>query len=239
VARKTRSMTLARLGSEAFVISVGVLIALVADDWRESHSERQAARAGLELVLGDLESDAGEFARQSRSSQRLAGSAAWLIRVWDHPTAATDSLEQAFYRLGLGTSLELSRAAFEGLRDSNRLRSIESDSLRAEIAAYYQVVQPALAKRYEFNFDRVSSLLFSIMPRHVEDIEGESPERLWPPLESSVRLRQPWVEIVKDPQLRTELVWVGRLNAFYVTQVAGAEIRAASLVRSIESHLGR
>ena len=51
-----------RLATEFFIIFIGVLLALAADDYRETQSERREARQSLFLVLADLTADSTEKA---------------------------------------------------------------------------------------------------------------------------------------------------------------------------------
>ena len=125
--------------SEALAIFIAVAVALAADDWRETRSEREEAIESL--VLADLQSDSVEFAEVEDEAGRQAAAAVWLIRNWDRQDNDLDSLETTLYAFSTGTRLQLSRAGFAGLQNANRLRLLESDSIRIGLQRYYQVTQ--------------------------------------------------------------------------------------------------
>ena len=70
---KTLRPLAVRALAEGFAIFAGVLLALVADDWRETRSDRREARESLAVVMADLESDSAINANKpkARGHRRL------------------------------------------------------------------------------------------------------------------------------------------------------------------------
>ena len=225
-----------RLLAEGAAICAGVFMALLADEWRSARSEREEARAGLELILGDLHADSLAFERQRRESRSQAEAAAWLMTVWNSQGPPRDSVENALFKLGVGNTLEISRSAFEGLRDSNRLRFVENESLRSGIKSYYETRQIMLSKFYDLVLAQQFRLEFLTMPPYVENRAGSGSRGLWPANES-VRLRQPWTAISADPQMHSDVIWLGRMRDVYEGRLKTAVDVGAALAQDIRAEL--
>ena len=74
-----------RVGSllrEFLVIFAGVLIALVADDWRTDRDEREQGVQSLRVVEEDLRSDSVELADVFQLAQHHAAASRWLFEHW-------------------------------------------------------------------------------------------------------------------------------------------------------------
>jgi hypothetical protein len=215
----------------------GVLLALVADDWRETRSEREEARESLGVVLSDLRADSLEFAELGAVSRHWTERASWLIHSWDRVDQSVDSVELALFSFSEGGSLQVSRAGFDGLQSANRIRLLESDSLRDQLLEYYQVDQVATLARYE-TLVRRNERLGELLAVHVRDPGGAAAGSMWPVEEQRVRLRHPWPEVATDHLLFQHLIKVGRGSDSLARRMAGGESSAGELRRLILSELG-
>ena len=169
-----RSMSRFRRGAGEFlIIFVGVVLALAADDLRETRSETEEAEESLALVLADLMADSADFASVGEAVDGHVEAAAWLVERWEDPGTDPDSAELALRAFVSGSALQLNSSAFEGLRNSNRLRLIRKDSVRAAILRYFQFQQVAIRDFNERRADRIKALIFEALPRHVHYLGGE------------------------------------------------------------------
>lgn len=234
--REARSR-LRRLLGEALAIFAGVLLALVADDWRETRSEREEARESLRVILSDLRADSLEFAELGAVSRHWTDEASWLIDNWDRLDHSVDSLEIALFTFSEGGSLQVSRAGFDGLQSANRIRVLQSDSLRDQLLKYYQVDQVATLARYE-TLVRRNERLGELLAVHVRDPGGGAAGSMWPVEERRVRLRHPWTEVATDPVLFQHLIKVGRSSDNLARRMGDGESLAGELRRLILSELG-
>jgi hypothetical protein len=231
----TRGVLWRSLG-EALAIFSGVVLALAADDWRETRSEREEARGSLLVVLADLQADSVAFAEVGAVARRWAGVTSWLIENWDRSAHNVDSLETALYTFSDGGGLQLSRAGFDGLQSANRLRLLANDELRARLLQYYQVDQVATRARYETLVERNERLGVLLAP-HVRDPGGIQPGSMWP-VEQRVHLRHAWTEIAADAVLYQHLIKVGRSSDYLAARMAAGEETAGTLRRILLAETG-
>ena len=227
---KTLRPLAVRAFAEGFAIFAGVLLALVADDWRETRSERREAGESLAVVMADLESDSAEYVKVETTARRWTAMAAWLLDDWDGAGRDRDSLEVALYTFSDGESLQLSRAGFDGLESANRLRLLRNDSLRTALLEYYQVAQRERQFRYETVVENNSRLSAALVP-HVIHPAGAEPGSVWPPRERSLRLRRPWSAVAADPELHYAVVRLGR-SVDYLADLMDTGDSLSSALRS-------
>ena len=125
-----------RLLGEFTVIFVSIVLALVADDWRESRSEREEGLDALELILADLESDARGYQHFQERLGEQAQSAADLLQHAEHGSAPGE-IVASYGGVVLYYNFEVGAAAYRGLAGSGGLRLIASDTVVAALASYY------------------------------------------------------------------------------------------------------
>ena len=234
-----RRKTIVRLGGEALAIFAGVAMALIAEDWRQEVGEREEARESLALIATDLRADSAAFASFQRGRARHAYRAAnWLIVNWDDAQLNRDSIEVQLYHFSRGNFLQVSRSAFEGLRDANRLRLLDSEPLRAGLADYYQVQQPAVTTYSEIFFESITGLL-DVLALHQRGLPGGDLEHLWPPAEQRVELLAPWSEISSDRLLHHRVLMAGRVADAGSRVTQDVEDRIAELLALVDAELAR
>lgn len=233
-----RGSVIGRIAAEGLAISLGVLLALAADDWRETRSDRQEARESLGVVLEDLRSDSILFARVGRIASRHTAAAAWMLENWDRIDSPTDSIEQAFYAFSSGERILMSRSAYGGLEASNQLRLLQNDSVRSGLLEYYQGLQVAIVTYDELFWSEGLELLDLLAP-YVRNPGGRDPGSIWPPEVDKVELRTDWPSITADARLHHQIVFVGRYVDFLSDLLASAEAEASRLISLVQIELDR
>ncbi|NNF12070.1 MAG: hypothetical protein HKN72_02535 [Gemmatimonadetes bacterium] len=236
MSRKDGSV-LGRLAAEALAIGLGVVLALAADDWRETRSDRREARESLGVVLEDLRADSSLFARAGRATARHTSAAAWILESWDRAAPPTDSIEEAFYAFSSGARVLMSRSAYDGLEASNHLRLLESDSVRAGLLDYYQERQGTLAT-YDDLFWTEGLELLDLLAPYVRNPGGRDRGSVWPPSADKVELRTDWGTIAADARLHHQIVVTGRYVDFLNDLLVSAEAEASRLIDLLHGELG-
>jgi hypothetical protein len=196
------------------------------------------ARHSLQLLLADLARDSSEFASVRRSMEGHAAAAAWLTENWDRVEVPTDSVEERLYSFSERSVLELSRSAYSGLENANRLRLLDPDSLRMGVLQYYQVSQESIRSWYADIHQLVTRLHFERLGRHVINRGGEEPGVMWPPIEQTLTLRTSWAELTADAELHNVLINYGRLTEYFAgNKLAPGEAAVGELMAQIRREL--
>ncbi|MEM9530320.1 MAG: hypothetical protein AAGA23_05335 [Pseudomonadota bacterium] len=121
---------------EFTVIFVSIVLALLADDWRENRSEQEDGLDALELILADLESEASGFGRFRERLGQQAQAAANLLRLIEEGGSA-EAIAGGHRGVVLYYNFEVGAAAYRGLAGSGGLRLIGNDAVVAALASYY------------------------------------------------------------------------------------------------------
>ena len=223
-----------RAVAEFSIIFVGVMLALFADDFRETREERREAQQSLRIMLADLRSDSLEYATQRATSARWAEASAWLADRWNDPEVPRDSAETALYQFTVRSTLELSAAGFDGLRSANRVRLIDSDSLQTALLQYYQRGQLQYASVYAEIMEIAWALHLEVLAPYVENLAGVD-GATWPPREPRVEMRGSWNSLTSDARLHSHVIWLGRVSGAFVSTMASAEELTGRLRSEIEA----
>ena len=137
-----------RLVAEFFTVFIGVVGALLADDWRERNSERRTAREGLAQVHVDLLLDSTEFLALRESVREQERGAAWLLVHLARPDVPPDSVTRVMSDVTTGRLYQPSGPSYRSLRDGGNLHLLEDTELRGEIVRYYEDTQVYLRELY-------------------------------------------------------------------------------------------
>jgi hypothetical protein len=235
---ENRSMSRFRRGAGEFtIIFVGVVLALAADDFRETRSEAEEAGESLALVYADLVADSLEFVDVGGSTRRHTEAAAWLVERWEDTETDPDSAVLALSAFQTGRNLQLNSSAYEGLLSSNRLRLIKSDSVRAAIVLYYQFRQVAIREFNEGRLSRLETLLYEALPPYVRYLGGEQGGTMLPFQENGMTLRTSFGEVTSDPLVHSEIIWTGRFADFMCQFLLEGEQEASRLMALIRSEI--
>jgi hypothetical protein len=220
------------------IVFVGVLLALAADDIRETRSEASEARQSLGLLLEDVAADSASFASTATAHREEATWIAWLIENWARSELPADSLERAFWVLGTTSSTRLSRSAYSGLESANRLRLLRPDSLQHLIRRYYQDLQPGVEQFQTETRTLERQVGREHLGHYVVGQPGAVPGTMWPVADESVEFRTPWAEIQADVELHYLLVTLGRRMDSLSTRLSEGEVEAGRVLAAIRSVLG-
>ncbi len=131
-----RGKSVTRWLAEFAVIFLSIVLALLADDWRERRSEREEGLDALELILADLRSEASGFAHFQERLREQAESAADLITLIESD-GSPQEVTRAFMGVVLYFNFEVGSAAYPGLVSSGGLRLIGNDTVRTALSGYY------------------------------------------------------------------------------------------------------
>lgn len=125
-----------RLIAEFVVIFLSVILALLADDWRDYRQDRADERANLELIVADIREDGENLRAYARQLEARDDDAVRFLRLLDDPAASTDSLWVLMRRITRDYNHRPVTSAFDGLREAGRLELIQDAELRARILNY-------------------------------------------------------------------------------------------------------
>lgn len=131
-----RGSWIARLATEAVVIFASIVLALVADDWREGRAERAEETRALALIVRDLEDDArGLRTYRDRLADEEEAAARFLTLVG--AGAEPDSLTRTIQGALLTYTHRPTYPSYQGLTQSGRLGLIRDSGLRDHIIGYH------------------------------------------------------------------------------------------------------
>ena len=133
--------TLRRASIEALVIAIGVLTALLADNWNEDRKDRQVAQQFLDGVVLDLKINTEQIKSVKKSASEYKASLEKVILAvqtgensWDSPGSFVEDLVVCTY-LGIPN---ISSIAFDELQSTGSMRLIEDVVFKRSLASYYQ-----------------------------------------------------------------------------------------------------
>ena len=164
-----------KMAGEFVLIVVGVMVALVVDDYRQQRETNEATRAAVSLLIADLERDSVELARVAGYGHGSNANLSALLLNTDRADFPTDSAESAMHNLRLSAPINPVRATFDLLVQQDRLRYIGDIELQSLIVSYYEESQDrvviwnaAYIDSYE-RYARQFARFMSPMARSVEE----------------------------------------------------------------------
>ena len=153
-------MRLKRSFAEFLAVLLGVLGALLVEDFRDWRADRSAEEHALSGLIIDLESDVSELQSVARGAFRRATGAISLITKLDHgaedaflrrsvdsslvQSALDMTFREAFQRVGAENDFDHADATFRELISTGRLETIENADLRRAVSSYYLQAQHVL-----------------------------------------------------------------------------------------------
>jgi hypothetical protein len=126
-----------------FIIVVGVLVALWADQVRAARADASLEVQYLESLVIDLEADLAQFDSADAWSRRQEAAAATVLTLYDgvQPTNSVADLVAAVESAGWQYVPSITRNTIDDLRSTGNLRLIRDPTLRRAIASYYTTVE--------------------------------------------------------------------------------------------------
>jgi hypothetical protein len=125
---------------EVFIVVIGILVALQADDWVRERDDRAAEVAALERLLSEAENTVtylqAEVAYQERTNELRRRATALVDGQEDVPE------QDLPFRIGINTmvmnpTLSPPRTTYDELTASGRLQLVRSDHVREQLALFY------------------------------------------------------------------------------------------------------
>ncbi len=152
---------------ELFIVIVGVLVALVIDQWNDDRLEQAEEVEVLSRIISDIDLDLQAFTRRLNSIDAKEES---LLRVrtalvntgpTDSRQLLRDIIAGADYGWNQGLS---SRATFDDLLGSGRLQIISAPEIRAQLAGYYQYYEDSI-NRIDERETAYPGISYQLVPR--------------------------------------------------------------------------
>jgi len=225
-----------RPAAEFIAIFAGVTLSLFADDYRDSRADRSRERAGLQLILTDLEADTSEIRTVARFSGLRDRAAARFLRLVETPSQP-DSVGLVLRQFIRGAGHSFQSSGFVSLRDADRLSLITNDTLRSALVEYFDEGQVELDQSVAMEQDRRDRLL-AAMAKHVRWPRPRTSESTWPFEDGPVVLTSSWDAARSDG----EFIWtVQDLGSLSQNAHAAAErlmVRNGELRAAIRRELG-
>jgi hypothetical protein len=229
-----RQIPWVRIGAEGIAIVVSILLAFGIQASWESMQDRHSERRALELIHGDLVSDTADLAAAMLYADGYGASARWLTDRWDDSDVDLDSVAEALGRLITDPDVQPQRAAYAGLRDTNGLRLITDDSLRAATVRYFEDIQVNWAENFGRTAARREKLVDLLSP-HLRWLgtpgDGEG-RRL-----ARVLLVSAWTEVQSDNRIAFQLAAMRAMSARSGARARAAADANADLRAMIEAEL--
>jgi len=208
--RALKRVPFARLFAEFGVVFLGVTLSLLADDWRQSRTDRTDERLALEELLADLEAGAVDMGNLRSGSRDDAEATLWIRHALGAPEVNVDSLSSKLGTIYNFYSYQAPAPTYAGLRAGGRLTLVRNDELRRDIIKYYEERQPYITGFFESYYDLWIDLRESV----AWDVEWQLQEGATSNLAyGEIRLKRPWREGPSDPLLHHRLEMFGVLAA--------------------------
>lgn len=170
--RRDALTSIGHLATESLVIFLSIVLALLADDWRESRDLRARERVALELIAHDLEAEARELATYRDRLAREEEAAARFITFAAAGAAPVDSLVSAVQGALITYNYRPSHPSYRGVAQSGQLALIRDPGLRDAIVAYHDD-RVAYLEDLQRNVTTLSDRSTALLQRHVTRRRGE------------------------------------------------------------------
>jgi type II secretory pathway pseudopilin PulG len=236
VNRRSTSRTLTRLVAEFVVIVVGVLVALTADTWINQLADREAERAGLQLILTDLAADTARLWDEIGYARQHDRAAAALLLYEDDPPPP-DSLASTFRSFLFGSPPVFRRAGFLSLREGGRLSLIQNPELRTQIMSYFEEEQVHVQRWMDEHWERWQVLVDHLAP-HVRPPRPRSADSSWP-VTGPMLLTSTWAEMRRDPALDNKFMQTGAAASVAIVYAERLLEVNRALQESVREELGQ
>jgi hypothetical protein len=224
--------------AEFVAIFSGVLLGLLADDWRQLRQEDADAEEALQLILEDLTNDSIELASLRPPLARHVSWTSWLQEHWTREVPAMDSVGLAFRAYGFANSPQLRASAFSSLKDGDRLGLIRDGGLRAQIVEYYEDSHVRLGQYFE-SHDEAQGRLFETLFPYILLLPGREPGSVWPAVRAPTTITSPWADLRADNNVYNRATHFGVTAQLAVRFIDEAQVRNADLRAAIKRRLDR
>ena len=229
LAMKTSRKSIYAVLGQLLLVFVGVVLALAADDWRQSQQDLEEGRAVLESILQDLQADSTMLSRIIEPMAALENAGRLVLSNSDKPDFPADAVEQALDRLFLGAPYVATDAAFRTAVSTGRIDLIPSRSLQNLVVSYFESSQGQIIA---FHAERVlhSLELIDMLGPHLRpsnDVAG------------TYKLDSSWEHIRSDNSLLMKISQVVDWSSFLAVNTKEALEANSDLQRLIFEALDR
>jgi len=204
MADATRGRIAMGLG-ECFIIVVGVLVALAAENWLQNREDAQRARAAIVLLVEDLRADSTSLSQALAPGARRDTLAA---RLFSSPDLSGDSALSLLRALFNSANYLPTRSTFESLLQTDGVRHIGDTELQVALLRYYQETQPNVSVWNQWYLDQYF-LFIERLSRHISPDPATLEEALQERTAQPLELKTPWPEVRDDNQLMMQ-IWYAR-----------------------------
>ena len=123
---------------ELLVVFAGVWLSLLAENWRENRSLREAERVSLIRLARDMEVDITDMkGNQARAATGLEAGA-WIKARSRPPYPPADSLGMKLSEYFTCSMLSVNTSEYTALRSSGLLNNLRDDDFRQKLVAHYE-----------------------------------------------------------------------------------------------------
>src|SRR4051812_35887231 len=129
---------------EIFIIVFAVTLSIWLHGWSEERHEKKVATSFLRGLKSDLMEDIQRLNENKELATRLDSNFVFLHKI----TNTADTVTEAMIGHKLSFSLNSTRpniGRYEGFKSSGKIETIDDDSLKQNILAYYQQTMPDAA----------------------------------------------------------------------------------------------
>jgi len=222
-----------RVVAEFLAIFAGVVLGLLADDWRGTRQDKERESFALEEILADLQGDSAELASVERRA-RLWDTAGLWVAKHRGVSLSPDSAVKAVRPLAFYTVYRPQRAAYVGLRDAAELDLIRDQVLRRQIVDYFETQQPYIESLYgdtsELYWEVTVSSRRSFSVTVPPDAESLRDRVSW-------ELLRPWAEASNDQQFAGAAITLGVAGATVALRTPSVREANAALSAAIAQYL--
>ena len=224
-----------RLAAEFCVIVVGVLVALAADDWRQSRDDRAREQALMNGLHSDLVADSIGLAQIQLINRRWDESSVWLQRrMRMEPVPPVDSVSAQISGVIFHRFYQPVNAAYASLTQAGEMSLIRDPTLRRRITEYYEVRQP-----YMLQFqDHVMNAWYvwsEVFWDYVDVPLPADSSRHWP---AEFRFVGTWQDFEADPRVRPALTSIGVFGGNRAQRVAEVLEANRELAAALRAEIG-
>ena len=132
------------VATEFLIVFVSVVLALLANDWRQRQIDRGQERQALTLILRDLREDSVQLHEYGTQLLRQDSAAAWLVTNIDRPGVPADSVLTAVVGVTRYYNYRPEFPTYDGLKASGRLGLIRDPGLHDAVVRYFDFFVPYL-----------------------------------------------------------------------------------------------
>ncbi len=222
-----------RILAEFLAIFAGVVLGLLADDWREARQDRERESFALQEILADLKGDSAELASFDRQARDWNSAGLWVAKHRGVSVPA-DSVVNAIRPVYFTYVYRPQHAAYVGLRDAGELDLIRDRALRRQLVDYFETQQPYAESLYQrtnemyFDAGKATRAYFRLtVTADAQSLRGDT----------GLELLRPWLDASRDQEFTAAVIMLGVGGATVALRLPDVRKANASLMAAIAEHI--